>query len=78
MYLIPIMCFQIYQVVPEGEMLADLKEFCRFICNTSGIGLLGDFLLNGKDYHENEASWELENEFRETYPNFVIVDTDLI
>ena len=36
------------------------------------------FLIKWNDYLEDEASWELENEFRETCPNFVIEDNDLI
>ena len=28
-------------------------------------------------YPKDEASWELENKFKQTYPNFVIEDNDL-
>lgn len=36
------------------------------------------FLIKWNDYPEDEASRELENEFRETCPNFVIEENDLI
>lgn len=34
--------------------------------------------IKWKDYHEGWASWELENDLRETYLNFVIGGNDLI
>jgi hypothetical protein len=36
------------------------------------------FLIKWNDYHDDEPSWELENESRKTYPNYVIEDNDSI
>ena len=36
------------------------------------------FLIKWKENCEDEVSWELENKFKETYPNFVIKDNDFI
>ena len=62
------------QVAPEGEMLAEpeknLQVDLQHLMNRS----FKTFLIEWKDYLEDEALiWELENEFKETYPNFVIM-----
>ena len=66
------------QVVHNGEMLTEperiLQVDLQYLKNRS----FRRFLIKWKDYPEGEASWELENEFRKTYPNFVIADNDLI
>ena len=36
------------------------------------------FLIKWKDYHKDEASWELKYEFKKTYSNFVIANNDLL
>ena len=36
------------------------------------------YLIQWKDHSEDGASWELENDFREFYLNFVVEDNDLI
>ena len=66
------------QVVHEGEMLVELEKILQvdlqYLRNRSFMR----FLIKWKYYPKDEASWELENEFREIYPNFVIADNDLI
>ena len=66
------------QVVPKEEMLAQPERFLRVVMQFPRNGSLRRFLIKWKDYHEDEVSRELENEFRETCLNFVIEDNDLI
>jgi hypothetical protein len=65
------------QVAPEGEMLAEPERILQVDLQHLRNRSFRRFLIKWKDYPEDEASWELENEFKETYPNFVIADNDL-
>ena len=61
------------QVIPKRKILAESERILHV-----DLQHLKRFFIKWKDYPENEASWELENDFRETYPNFVIADNDVI
>ena len=37
-----------------------------------------EVLIEWKDYPKDEVTWDLENEFKVPYPNFVNADNDLI
>ena len=54
------------QVAPEGEMLVEreriLKVDLQHLMNRSFMR----FFIEWKKYHEDEASWDIENEFKET------------
>ena len=66
------------QVVHKGEILAELERVLQIDLQHLRNRSFRRFLIKWKDNPKDEASWELENEFRETYPNFVIADNDLI
>ena len=67
------------QVVIEGEILAEPERILQVSLQHLMNRSFRRFLIKwSKDYPEDEASWELENKFKETYPNFVIADNDLI
>jgi hypothetical protein len=66
------------QVAHEGEMLAEPERILQVDLQHLRNRSFRRFLIKWNDYPEDEASWKLENEFRVTYPNFVIVDNDLI
>ena len=78
MYPIPMMYSpELPQVVPEEEMLVEPERILQVDLQHLRNRSFRRFLIKWKDYPEDEASWELEDEFRETYPYFVIEDNDL-
>ena len=66
------------QVIPEGERLAEPERILQVDLQHLMNKSFRRFLIKWKDYPEDEVSWELENEFRDTYPIFVIANNDLI
>ena len=66
------------QVVPKGDMLTELERILQVDLQHLRIRSFKRFFIKWKNSLEDEALWELENEFRKTYPNFVVADNDLI
>ena len=66
------------QVVSKGKMLAKHERTLEVDLQRLKNRSFRKFLVKWKDYPEDEASWELENKFKETYLNFVMDDNDLI
>ena len=66
------------RVVLEGEMLAKPERILQVDLLHLRNRSFRIFPLNWKAYPEDEALWELENEFKKTYPNFVIAHNNFI